>query len=538
VNKAARVTAGDLIAPAERLLRQIGEVLAGQAGIELEFSLRVRRSSVEVGDRYTIWLSDPEAFNHLLTRLQVPVSLPAWISRPPLVRLGLGVAAGADGVELRCYRHDRIQDTLKDRYRSWRWRHGGDAGQPCAVADYAFHFVPETPDGRTPLTLIDPALRPAFAALVQEDRFRLGSGFWLRTESDGHVSQVDLALPWHPLIGELPALSILMQQLGRLPAELDPWRDLPIRHIAAKGGEAATIYAKAPLRGNWPDSQAALREQVRATARRVRGNMETHIFADLPTIPPAASDWVDLDRFYGGDIGPWRTILGEGLHYHFGLFVTAELNPSDDEMDAAMRRAVTDLFPLIPAGSRVYDIGCGWGTPLAMLAREHGCPTLGLTISKAQFRHVAALGLPVRWGDAEQTLPPGRFDCALLLESLSHIRDKVRLLRVLRRFAGRLAMRVNCQDSTPAGARFGGSMQMISANDLRQMLGETGWRIRHWRDRRAEAIPSVMVWHRRLRRLPPTGDPHLETMRAWCARVAAMPQEWAKHNPLIEVMAE
>jgi hypothetical protein len=173
-----------------------------------------------------------------------------------------------------------------------------------------------------------------------------------------------------------------------------------------------------------------------------------------------------------------------------------------------------------------------------MWTRDLGSPTLGLTISRAQFRHVAALGFEARWGDAERTLPPGRFDCAVLLESLSHVHDKERLLRVLRRFCERLVMRVNCQDAAPPGPAFGGTMRMISSARLAALLESAGWRVRHWRDRRPQAIPTVSVWHRRLRATPPTGDPHLETLRAWCARVSAAPGAWARDNPLIEVVAD
>ena len=199
---------------------------------------------------------------------------------------------------------------------------------------------------------------------------------------------------------------------------------------------------------------------------------------------------------------------------------------------------MTELYRFIPAGSSVYDIGCGWGGPLAMLARDQNCRGLGLTISRTQFRHVAGLGLPVRLGDAERTLPPGAFDCALLLESFCHIADKPRLLEVLRLFASRLVMRVNCQDGSSAPRAFGGTMHMVSSTQLRDMLVASGWRIRHWQDRRREALPSVQVWRPPPCRNSADGDPHIETLREWCARVLQDPGAWGAHNPLIEVACE
>ena len=226
------------------------------------------------------------------------------------------------------------------------------------------------------------------------------------------------------------------------------------------------------------------------------------------------------------------------MHYHGALFDLPCPDPDDAAMLAASRRAVSELYPFIDTGAEVYDVGCGWGGPLAMLARERRCRVLGVTIADTQFRHVAALGLPVRWADAERTLPPGRFDCALLLELLEHMEDKPRVLRILRMFVRRLVMRVNCQDHAPPGPRFGGTMHMTSSAMLRAMLENAGWNVRHWRDRRREAMPSVAVWHRRLGALGPTWDVHLETQRAWCARLMRIGDEWAANNPLIEVVAE
>jgi hypothetical protein len=294
------------------------------------------------------------------------------------------------------------------------------------------------------------------------------------------------------------------------------------------------LYASAPA-ASWPESEIGLQRLVRAGAAALNRDIEHRIFARLPA-RPENPDGEMLDQFYGGAVSTWQRVLGPELHYHAGLFETPEID--DAAMTRALRRAVTDLYPFMPAGSSVYDIGCGWGGPLAMLTRDRNCRGLGLTISRTQFRHVASLGLPVRLGDAERTLPPGPYDCALLLESFCHVADKPRLLAVLRPFAARLVMRVNCQDGSDAPRAFGGTMHMVSSAALRDMVLAAGWRIRHWQDRRHEALPSVQVWNRRLGEIPPTEDRHIETLRQWCARVVQDPAAWGAHNPLIEVVCE
>jgi hypothetical protein len=79
---------------------------------------------------------------------------------------------------------------------------------------------------------------------------------------------------------------------------------------------------------------------------------------------------------------------------------------------------------------------------------------------------------------------------------------------------------------------------MISSADLRAQLESTGWRITHWRDRRAEAMPSVACWHSRASSPDLVRDAHLDALRAWSARVLNVPGEWAAANPLIELVAE
>ncbi|QSQ26372.1 class I SAM-dependent methyltransferase [Pyxidicoccus parkwayensis] len=527
---------------AKWLLEQLGAELGGREGVDLEFSLRLTQGRVDAEGRFGCWLAggDSSAFApmaRVLERLAAPEAVRA-AQRDAVLPVRQGLAVGfIDGVpELRLYLHGRAPATLADDYRAWRWLAGGEARR----SRYFFHYLPETPSGLRPSTRVPSTLRPAFEQLLRDERLQQSSGFWLREGSDGQVEQVDLAFPWCPIAGTLEGVRELATVLG--VREDSRWRELPIRHVAVRVGEGApqvTLYASASLRGAWPVSEAELQQRVREEALSFQREVEESVFRRLPSMPRIIGpEPAGLDAFYGGDVKTWQTVLGQELHYHAGLFDASELDASDEAMEAALRRAVTTLYPFIPEGSRVYDVGCGWGGPLAMWIRDLRCRSLGVTISRGQFQYIAGLGLPVRWGDAEQTLPPGHFDCAVLLESLSHIRDKGRLLRVLRVFSDRLVMRVNCQDASPASSAFGGTMHMVSSARLRELVESAGWRIRHWRDCRREAVPSVAVWHRRLQAVPVGEDRHLETLRAWCERVMTAPEAWAANNPLIEVVAD
>ncbi|HEX7041563.1 MAG TPA: hypothetical protein VF202_15710, partial [Trueperaceae bacterium] len=414
---AAKIGAAPSPASANDVLARLGAEFDGAPGVDLEFSLRLRPGRVEAGDRFGAWLDGggPDAFAPVaraLARLGAPAAVVDAQRRDALpVRQGIAVAFDGGGPEFRLYLHGREPATLADRYVAWRWRPGGEPRR----LRYAFHFLPETPSGVRPLDLVDARLRAGFARLLDDERLRQGSGFWLREGADGSIEQVDLALPWCPVAGTLPGLVALAEALG-LPAEASHlWRGVPVRHVAARvgpGEPAVTLYASAPVDGAWPADVGELRDRVRRGARAF-GRRVARLYRSLPPARRAR----DSGGFYDGAVSTWAAVLGPGLHYHAGLFEPTESEPDDAAMDAALRRAVTQLYPFIPAGGRIYDVGCGWGGPLAMWIRDLRCRALGLTNSRSQFRHVAGLGLPVRWGDAEATLPPGHFDCIVLLES-------------------------------------------------------------------------------------------------------------------------
>ena len=290
--------------------------------------------------------------------------------------------------------------------------------------------------------------------------------------------------------------------------------------------------------GDWPSTLDDLKDKVSQQGDFISKSLKRNLFTRIPT--ESTQQNAGVGKFYDTNrLDLWRQVLGPKMHYHFGLFDTSDaalLNDAD--IDAGFDRAVSDLYPFIGKGDRVYDIGCGWGGPARQLIRDVGCQIVGITASRTQFQYCSQQKLRVRHGDVENTLPPGYFDCMLLLESFSHVRDKLRLLKVLRLFGKKLVLRSHCQDVAPASVNFGGTMHMQPSSELREMVKQAGWSIIHWRNRREESTPSIEIWHNRLQNILPSDDVHLETFWHFCRRVLSTADEWAANNPLIELVAE
>jgi len=128
-----------------------------------------------------------------------------------------------------------------------------------------------------------------------------------------------------------------------------------------------------------------------------------------------ADHYDELDEFY-------RDVWGD--HVHHGLWLDG--NESHTEATLKLVRRVAERAR-IGAGTRVCDIGCGYGATARMLAVDYGAEVTGVTVSPAQCEYAArhaAPGVSVVLGDwLRNPLEDARFDVAIAIESTEHMPD-------------------------------------------------------------------------------------------------------------------
>lgn len=130
-----------------------------------------------------------------------------------------------------------------------------------------------------------------------------------------------------------------------------------------------------------------------------------------------------LDRFY-------RRLWGE--HVHHGLWTDPGFTP-----DEAVRHLVHRVAEAagIESGTRVCDVGCGYGAPARLWADAYGADVVGYTVSEAQ--HDYARRQPVDGPRPNYRLqdfltndrPDESVDAVVAIESLTHIRDQPGVFR-------------------------------------------------------------------------------------------------------------
>jgi tocopherol O-methyltransferase len=199
--------------------------------------------------------------------------------------------------------------------------------------------------------------------------------------------------------------------------------------------------------------------------------------------PEVARHYDELDRFY-------REIWGE--HVHHGLWIRG------DESQTQAVRNLTETVARearIGSGTKVIDIGCGYGATARLLAEERSAAVTAITISPAQhafaIEKAGATNPRFLLGDwLHNELAAESFDAAIAIESSEHMPDKPAFFaqahRVLRP-AGRLVVCawLAAESPTPRQERWllepicreGRMPHLGSESDYRQLAMDAGFTV-------------------------------------------------------------
>lgn len=247
----------------------------------------------------------------------------------------------------------------------------------------------------------------------------------------------------------------------------------------------------------------------------------------------------DLNSFYSNEsIEEWKQIIGNDLHYHYGYFKGSE------DLETGLKQAVRNFFPYIEPGSKVLDLGCGWGGPAKMLKTEHNCDVTGVSCSKSQVEYCQSLGLNVLLQDLEQesdNIFAEHYDVIFSFEMISHIQDKARLIKKMRSCGDLLVLSGSCSADNYSGDRttFGGSMNFCSVSELIKYIESAGWKIEFMQDRRFLSLRTVSLWKQNLDRVYGDKQPpgHLYNLLDLAQIALRSPVQWCQSFPLIDIVA-
>jgi cyclopropane-fatty-acyl-phospholipid synthase len=247
--------------------------------------------------------------------------------------------------------------------------------------------------------------------------------------------------------------------------------------------------------------------------------VSTDIVAARPKIDAIRHHYEICNEFF-------HLMLGDSFTYSAGFYEEGE----DDHADLAraQERKLDAFAELVGAGpgTRILDIGCGWGTALQRAVDHHGAErAVGLTLSRTQVEWIEGLGNPrievqaASWEDHE---PPDPYDGIVCINAIEHFvrgglppREKLKRYRAFFRRChallqpgGRMALHMISIGRPPLGREVLRDMTSVIREEfegshvpyLHEMAAAVQglFEVTLVRDDRLDCARSMRVWRERL----------------------------------------
>ncbi len=129
----------------------------------------------------------------------------------------------------------------------------------------------------------------------------------------------------------------------------------------------------------------------------------------------------DIEVSYDVSNEFFRLWLDEDMHYTSASFLTGE---ETLEQAQVQKCEILHRFAEITPDKLVLDIGCGWGSNLAYLAKRGVREAHGITLSTAQCEYVHGRGLPGIRAivcDYKDYAPERKYDALQSIEMIDHL---------------------------------------------------------------------------------------------------------------------
>ncbi|WP_282086961.1 SAM-dependent methyltransferase [Streptomyces tendae] len=306
----------------------------------------------------------------------------------------------------------------------------------------------------------------------------------------------ELGLAQAYVTGELDVDGDLADGLRRMWAaarerRLHPPR-LSLADRARAAGTAVRLGAVGP-RPATPASQA-----------RLRGGPHTR-----------SRDRAAISHHYDLSNDFYRLLLDETMAYSCGVWTDG----STDADAAGAQRAKLELICRklgLTAGSRLLDIGCGWGSLTLYAAEQHKAEVTAVTLAREQAAYVREQvrerGLEGRVEVVCQDyrdITGGGYDAVSTVEMGEHVGDAeypaftAALHRMVRPEGRVLVQQMSRRPGAPGGGAFieayiAPDMHMRPLGETVQLLEDAGLEVRHVESLREHYVRTVGAWERTL----------------------------------------